>query len=147
MLNEFYTGYKTMKLEPGEILDEIQIYLPHSGSLFNFEKISRRTYLDIASVNSSFYLEMDNQIVSNVHISAGGVAPIPLYLFETARYLSGKEVSFDTIKTAANIALNEIKPISDARGSAEYKSLLLRNLLFAHFEKFFPNIINMEELV
>ena len=50
-------------------------------------------------------------------------------------------------KKAAKIALEEITPISDARGSAEYKSLLLRNLLFAHFEKFFPNLIVVEELI
>ncbi len=146
-LNEFYTGYKTMKLEPGEILDEIQIDLPKKGALFNFEKISRRTYLDIASVNSSIYLEIDENVISTVHISAGGVAPIPLYLIKTVEYLKGKEITFDVIKQAAEIALKEIKPISDARGSAGYKSLLLRNLLFAHFEKFFPDLIEVEKLI
>ena len=146
-LNEFYTGYKTMKLEPGELLDEIQIDLLKKGSLFNFEKISRRTYLDIASVNSSIYLEVTENVISDVHVSAGGVAPIPLYLFETKKYLAEKEITFETIKSAAEIALKEIKPISDARGTAEYKSLLLRNILFAHFEKFFPNLIVVEELI
>ncbi len=146
-LSEFYTGYKTMNLSPGELLAEIKIDLPKKGALFNFEKISRRTYLDIASVNSSIYLEMNENAISNVHISAGGVAPIPLYLFKTEEFLIGKEISFDVIKKAAEIALEEITPISDARGSAEYKSLLLRNLLFAHFEKFFPNLIVVEELI
>jgi xanthine dehydrogenase small subunit len=146
-LKDFYTGYKTMKLQKGEILDEIRVDLPKKGALFNFEKISRRTYLDIASVNSSIYLEVNEKLISNVHISAGGVAPIPLYLEKTIEYLNGKEITFDVIKQAAEIALKEIKPISDARGSADYKSLLLRNLLFAHFEKFFLNIIAVEELI
>jgi len=146
-LNEFYTGYKTMKLEPGEILDDIHIELPDEGARFNFEKISRRTYLDIASVNSSIYLVIDKDVISEVHLSAGGVAPIPLYLFETVNYLKGKEIAFETIKSAAEITLKEIKPISDARGSSAYKSLMLRNLLFAHFAKLFPNIIVVEELI
>ena len=41
----------------------------------------------------------------------------------------------------------EISPISDARGTAEYKSLLLRQLFYAHFIKLFPELINVEELV
>jgi xanthine dehydrogenase small subunit len=147
MLNEFYTAYKTMKLEPGEFLEEIQIVLPENDAQFNFEKISRRTYLDIASVNSSIYMETKEDRILKVHISAGGVAPIPLYLFETVNYLTGKEPNFENVKIASEIALQEIKPISDARGSANYKSLLLRNLIYAHFEKFFPDLIELEELI
>ena len=70
-----------------------------------------------------------------------------MYLKNTCEYLTGKAVSFDTIKEAARIADGEISPISDIRGSAEYKRLLLRQLLFAHFLKFFPEKINAEELV
>ena len=44
------------------------------------------------------------------------------------------------------MALSEISPISDARGSAEYKKLLLRQLLFAHFIKLFPEQIDVERL-
>ena len=43
--------------------------------------------------------------------------------------------------------MSEISPISDARGTAEYKRLLLRQLIFAHFILLFPERINAEELL
>jgi xanthine dehydrogenase small subunit len=42
---------------------------------------------------------------------------------------------------------NEISPISDVRGSAEYKKLLLNQLIKAHFLKLFPQLINEKEIV
>jgi xanthine dehydrogenase small subunit len=71
-------------------------------------------------------------------ISVGGVSPIPLYLKNTSTYLSGKAVTAETMKHAAELAVNEISPISDIRGSAAYKTLLLRQLVYAHFLTLFP---------
>jgi len=51
------------------------------------------------------------------------------------------------LKQAAEVIEAEISPISDARGSAEYKRLLLRQLFFAHFIKLFPEIISLEEVI
>jgi len=107
-------------------------------ALFNFEKISRRTHLDIASVNSAMQLIMEDDTIKQIHLSAGGVSPIPLYLENTVNYLKGKKIRSNYIREAASIAQSEISPISDIRGSAEYKSLLLRQLIFAHFMTIFP---------
>jgi xanthine dehydrogenase small subunit len=43
--------------------------------------------------------------------------------------------------------LTEISPISDARGTIEYKTLLLRQLIYSHFMKFFPDVISVEEII
>ena len=56
-LKDFYKGYKTLDLEEGELVDYVIFDYPAENSYFNFEKVSRRTYLDIASANSSIYLE------------------------------------------------------------------------------------------
>ena len=71
------------------------------------------------------------------HVSAGGVAPIPLYLRKTSKFLLGKEISDETISEANEILQTEISPISDVRGSADYKRLLLRQLFTAHFVELF----------
>ena len=42
---------------------------------------------------------------------------------------------------------DEIAPISDARGTADYKRLLLRQLLFAHFMELFPERFKLKELI
>lgn len=146
LLKYFFKGYKTLDLNKGELIENISFDLPSENSFFNFEKVSQRIYLDIASANSSVYLELNNDSLLSIHISAGGVAPIPLYLSKTSEYLLGKKINYSNVSEAAEIAMSEISPITDARGTAEYKSLLLRQLIFAHFIKLFPEKINIKEI-
>lgn len=141
-LKNFFTGYKTLDLRENELVEAVSFLKPKPHSRFNYEKVSKRTFLDIASVNSSMFIEYNEKQITEVHISAGGVAPIPIYLSKTREYLLGKTISEDIIFKALEISLNEISPISDARGTAEYKSLLLRQLIFAHFIKLFPEYAN-----
>jgi xanthine dehydrogenase small subunit len=138
ILKDFYLGYKKLDLKPGEYIEAIVIEAPPKKYYFNYEKVSRRIHLDIASVNSSVYIEEKKNIITKINLSAGGVAPIPLFLEKTCSFLTGKEIKIENVKKAAEIALTEISSISDARGSADYKSLLLRQLIFAHFLKLFP---------
>ncbi len=146
-LKNFYTGYKQFDKKENEILSSVSFSLPKNHFHFNYEKVSKRTFLDIASVNTSIYLEEENLQINELHLSAGGVAPYPLYLFKTIEFLHNKKISPQMIKEAAEIIQTEISPISDARGSAEYKQLLLRQLFFAHFIKLFPENISLEEVV
>lgn len=139
-LDEFYVGYKKTKLNAGEIIGTVEIEIPKKGFLFNYEKVSRRTYLDIASVNSSMLVEMKKDTIKNVRLSAGGVAPIPFLLSNTSSFLIGKIINNETIDEACKIAALEISPIGDARGSKEYKTLLLQKLIVAHFIKLFPEL-------
>lgn len=146
-LEEFYIGYKQLAKKKNEIVTKISFEIPDKKFQFNFEKVSKRTYLDIASVNSSIGILEKNNIIERIRISAGGVAPVPLYLKNASNFLINKELSTINVKEAASIAMNEISPISDARGSVDYKKLLLRQLIYAHFILLFPNKINAEELL
>ena len=143
-LRQFFQAYKKIDLKPGERLSAIRFELPTQAQRFSYEKVGKRRHLDIATVNSALLIREQNGKISNVHISAGGVAPFPLYLAETCAYLLSQTVAVETVKTAARIAQHEIAPISDTRGSAHYKRLLLRQLLYAHFVKLFPDIFVAE---
>lgn len=144
-LKEFFKAYKTIDLKKGELVTSINFRSPGTKTKFNFEKVSKRKYLDIATVNSAILVEVDREKVKGVNLSIGGVAAVPLYLKGTCEYLLGKELNETTILEAAEILNKEIAPISDVRGSAEYKRLLARQLFYAHFLKLFPeNVKNME---
>ncbi|WP_031433026.1 FAD binding domain-containing protein [Methylomarinum vadi] len=145
-LRKFFQGYKRIDLQSDEKLADIRFRCPEKPLRFSFEKVSKRTYLDIASVNSAMSLEIKERVLTKVHISAGGVAAIPLYLHQTAEFLQGKSVSADVIKQALALAQQEISPIADSRGSIAYKRLLLRQLLIAHFLKLLPDSVTWEDL-
>ncbi|MEO7922899.1 MAG: FAD binding domain-containing protein [Chitinophagaceae bacterium] len=137
-LRKFYKGYKQLDKEPGELISSISFELPGPGSFFHFEKVSKRTHLDIASVNSAIHIKMKDDLVESAGISAGGVGPIPLYLEKISSFLKGKKINNEIVTGAIEIMKMEISPISDARGTKEYKTLLLGQLIKAHFMELFP---------
>jgi xanthine dehydrogenase small subunit len=139
-LRQFYKGYKTLDKTPDEWLETILFELPPYGTLFNFEKVSKRTHLDIASVNSAIAVRMHKELIEDIRISAGGVAPVPKLLEKTNVFLLGKPVQPAIIQEAIAVAQTEIAPISDARGTEEYKRLLLGQLIKAHFVTLFPEL-------
>ncbi len=145
-LRDFFLGYKKLALRKNETVAWISVPLTKNGVSFHFEKVARRQYQDIASVNSALGLEMAGERIAAAHVSAGGVAPVPLYLRAASAFLIGKTVSPALVREWAAIAETEIAPISDVRGSAPYKKSLLRRLLFAHFLDLFPGRLNAGEL-
>ena len=145
-LRKFYQGYKEIDLHRGEVVERIRIPKPDAQTRVNWEKVSKRKYLDIASVNSAAKLRIDGDIITSAAVAVGGVAPVPLFLTDTSEFLAGKPVSRDTILEADAVAQREIAPIDDIRGSAAYKRLAARQLLLAHFVRIFPQRVRVEEL-
>jgi xanthine dehydrogenase small subunit len=170
-LRDFYLGYKQLDKSAAEYITAIRFAKPKGDFRFNFEKVSKRTYLDIATVNTAISVttssppykggvdaaapllseegrrrfadgvvrstESNDNVITEAHLSAGGVAPIPLYLKQTSAFLKRKPISAQTIAEANEIMQSEISPISDIRGTAAYKRLLLRQLFTAHFVELF----------
>ncbi len=147
LLKDFYKGYKDLDKTAEEIISTITFDIPDRNTEFNFEKVSKRITLDIASANTAVQISVSDNKITQIHLSAGGVAPIPLYMGKTCTYLRGKELSPRHIKSANEVLQSEINPISDVRGSAEYKRILLRQLYYAHFIKLFPNQFTLEQLI
>ena len=145
-LNNFYKGYKSLDKSSEEFIEKIFFELPGEHDLFNFEKVCKRTYLDIASVNTAIHLRMKDDEVTAAGLSAGGIGPIPTYLFKCSEFLVGKNISAGLVADIIKIAQSEIKPISDARGTESYKRLLLSQLIKAHFIKLFP-ALPLEQLI
>ncbi len=134
-LKDFYLGYKQLAKSEDEFIKKIRFHKDFTD--FNFEKVCKRTYLDIASVNTAISLKVADDLIEHAHVSVGGVFATPLYLRKTSEHLRGKEINETTIREAAEILQTEISPISDVRGSESYKRLLVRQLFTAHFVELF----------
>jgi xanthine dehydrogenase small subunit len=145
-LRDFFMGYKVVDMAANEMIVEVRFQVPGADTRFNFEKVGRRSHLDIASVNTAMQLRVRDDSIAEAHAAAGSVAPVPLYLRATSAFLQGRPISAATAREAATIAAGEISPISDVRGSAEYKRALLQHLLSVHFLMMFPERIREEDL-
>lgn len=135
-LKNFYKAYKQTDKAADEIIEQIIFTPPSAHSFFNFEKVCKRTHLDIASVNSACQITLNNDgIIENIYLSAGGVFAYPKYLSNTVTFLKGKVLTEATIGEAQVILQQEVAPISDARGTETYKRLLLKQLFTAHINQ------------
>ena len=146
LLKDFYLGYKQLAKEPEEVVASLSFSKPSSHTLINWEKVSKRAVLDIATVNSAARFEVEDGFIKEAALALGGVAAIPLYLVEASNALRNQKLTPELVMTVVDVAQTEFQPISDVRGSAEYKRLLARQLLLANFLKCFPEIISEEVL-
>lgn len=134
-ITELYLGYKTLALDPSEIITHLSFtFLPPSLQLGLF-KVSQRKDLDIATVNAAFLFELKQPLNSNLptinsaKIAAGGVAATAIRLYKTEAFLKDKVLDQETIDDAAALMLSEIAPLDDLRASADYRRVILEGLL------------------
>ena len=146
-LRDLYRGYKDLHKEPSEIVTAFSIPMPETGRHVNFEKVSKRQCLDIASVNTAITVTVENAVIRACSLAIGGVAPIPKYLPRASERVAGLPVRPDTVLDLAGSIQDEIRPISDVRGSASYKRLMARQLVIAHFTTLFPHECPVEAFV
>lgn len=130
-INQFYKGYKQLDLKSDELVARIHIPLPTAGNVLKLYKVSRRRNLDISTFTAAFSLELDAQrAVKSARIAYGGVGPVVLRLPQTEKFLAGKSISDEkAFKEAGAVAKSEITPISDVRGSADFRNQLAANIV------------------
>jgi xanthine dehydrogenase small subunit len=138
-LRNFYKGYKQLAKTPEEYIETIRFDIPGRDNLFHFEKVSKRTCLDIASVNTALQIQLSGGVIAKAHLSAGGVNPIPAYLERSSSLMTGRTPEPQLVHEVIAMAIRETAPISDVRGTAGYKQLLLGQLIKAHFLTLFPH--------
>ncbi len=144
-ISDFFVSYRKTALQPDEILKTIII--PRGGPKAGLTrkcqwfKVSKRREMDISTVAGCFTIDLDAQnIIRLARLAYGGVAAMPSRAQKTEAALLGKVWSEETIREVTPILQTEFTPISDVRGSAEFRRELIVNLL----EKFFEDSVGDE---
>lgn len=133
-LCNFFLDYKKIELRSDELIEQITIPRLNQRRWYHFEKVSNRMYLDIAAVNSAFWVQLDDKgCIEAFRLAMGGVGPIPTVL-DTCPEVLGNPPSLQTARALAEHALKKVKPIDDIRGTASYKTLLLEKQIWLHVE-------------
>ncbi len=119
-INKFFTGPKKTVLGPNELLLEIKIPIPPRNSGSAFIKVAR-TSMDLAKASVATYIEVEERVIKTVRIALGSVAPTPVRAPSVEEMVTGRELTEETARKAANRVVNDISPITDARSTAEYR--------------------------
>jgi len=119
-LESFFTGPGKTVLGRGEVLAYLTVPYPEKGNRCAFIKVGR-TSLDLATVSVALSAQMRKESVETARVVMGAVAPTPLRLRVVEQHLTKRKLSVDAIEEAGRIASESIKPITDIRGTAEYR--------------------------
>jgi carbon-monoxide dehydrogenase medium subunit len=123
------TGPGRTVLTPGEIFTSIFVPAlpPRSGNAY--ARFSPRSAMDIgiASVAASVTLDADGRCTS-CRIALGAVAPVPLRSGMAEGALEGQRLTPAVIEQAGELAASAARPITDIRGSADYRRAIVRVL-------------------
>jgi len=120
---EFCTGPGKNVLMPGELLVEIKFPAPAANSGSHYRRFIPRNEMDIAVVGVAVAITLDasKQKVTAARIALGAVAPTPLFAAEASEILVDQPLTDDVIARAAAAARRIATPITDMRGTAEYR--------------------------
>ncbi|MCS7191428.1 MAG: xanthine dehydrogenase family protein subunit M [Armatimonadetes bacterium] len=128
-LQEFFIGPGKTVRQPDELLTEVIIPIPKERIGSSFYKLSVRRYMDIAIVNAAATIAVDEYgIIIDAKISLGSVAPTPIRAYEAEKNLIGKTLNESVLDEAASLAQNASSPITDQRGTAEYRRIMVYRL-------------------
>jgi len=127
-LSDFFTGVRKTVVGPDELLVEIFVPAPglHSGGCYI--RHTPRRELDIAVVGVASQVTMANGVCAKARIALAAVAPTPVRATAAEAALEGKALTPELIERAADLAGQAAKPISDQRGSADFRRHLVRVL-------------------
>jgi carbon-monoxide dehydrogenase medium subunit len=127
-IEDFFPGLFTTALQADEILTEIRIPFPPSGSGGAYLKLERKVG-DFATAGVAAQIALDGSgICRRAGIGLTNVGMTPIKSSKTEAFLVGKSVDGGAIKEAAELAAADSQPMDDIRGSAEYKRDLVRVL-------------------
>ncbi len=145
LLAEFFKGYRQTDLKPGEVI--VSVSLPNAIApdavrrLSQSYKIGKRGTDDISIVAAAFTIDLDaSDRIVHARLAYGGVAATPVRAIAVETLLIGQPWSMATIQQVKPTLKAAFTPLTDFRGSADYRKLLIANL----FEKFFVESQSLE---
>ncbi len=125
----FFQGVRRTALHPDELLVRINVPALQPTERGTFLKLGLRQAQAISIVNTAVVVDFAGSTVRRARIALGAVAPTILRAAEAETYLAGRELHAETINRAAELAATAARPISDIRGSAEYRRDMVRVLV------------------
>ncbi len=128
-INKFYKGYKSLDMTADEMITKVLIPVLKDNEKIKLYKVSKRKDLDISAFTAAFKFSLTDNTIDKIDIAYGGVGPYILRLKQTESFLEGKVLNYKNMNEAGKLAITEITPISDVRGSKDFRLQLAENIM------------------
>jgi CO/xanthine dehydrogenase FAD-binding subunit len=121
-----FAGPGRTTLKPGELLMALHVPPPAPRSAAVYLRFTPRREMDIAIAGAGTWVQLDAAgKIAAARIALASVAPTPLRAVAAEQILIGQSPSKDIVEQAAQCAARTCTPISDTRGSIDYRRQLV----------------------
>ena len=128
-LADVFTGPGQTALAPDEVLTELRVPAPLPRSAGTYLRHVPRKELDIAVAGAGVYVQLDEAgRIGHARVCLASVAPLPMRATAAEAALTGQTPSDELFQHAGEVAAQESRPISDQRGGAAFRRVLVRAL-------------------
>ena len=122
-VEDFLVGPGKNALEEDELLVQLVLPKPMLGTSDAYLRLTPRTEMDIAVAGTGVSITLDTTgVCTAARVAIGAVAPTALLIEAAAQALVGSKLEDDAIDGAVTAARAAASPISDKRGSAQYRT-------------------------
>ncbi|WP_334269057.1 2-oxo-4-hydroxy-4-carboxy-5-ureidoimidazoline decarboxylase [Edaphobacter sp. HDX4] len=126
---DFHTGYKRTRLQSDELVLTIVLPRRYSGYITYSRKVGPRNAQAISKLCIAVAAKANGDMIEDIRIAMGSVAPVPVRLHKTEEKLTGRKLSSTDVSTARLTLESEISPIDDLRSTSFYRRTVAGNLL------------------
>lgn len=134
--DRFMLNYRKVDLKPGELILAARFERPAKNVFYAAFKQSRRKNMDISSVCLAATIKLINGKCHSVRLVYGGMAAVTAHALQTEKFLKGKVFSLSNCKKAANCIAADFEPLSDLRGSKQFRMDTAKNMLISLYQKY-----------
>ncbi len=136
-VEDFVVGVGKNALQEGEFLLGVKFAMPKASTKDAYLRFTPRTEMDIAVAGVGVRVSVENGICTDARVSIGAVAPTALLVTSAAEALIGSSLDEAALAAAGQACKDSASPISDKRGTAEYRQkvvavLCKRAIAIAH---------------
>ena len=128
-VEHFSTGYRQTCLGAGEFVAAIEVPASSLGRDIHAYKLSKRFDSDIAAVSAAMWVALNDDAIADVRIAFGGMAATVVRARHVEAALLGRAWTDETLAAAQLALVDDVAPMSDHRGAAEYRMTAARGLL------------------
>ncbi len=134
-IGDFHIGPRRTILAADELITRLLIPLPAREDIIRLYKISKRKEMDVSTFRAAVRIGRDGDSITSAAIAYSGVGPTARRLPRTEAFLVGRPFSEATFREAGRHARAEVEPISDVRGSRDYRLRVAENLLLKFYQR------------
>ena len=124
---EFFVNFLTTALAEDELVTAI--HLPPAKSMVGVYEKFARTDGDFATVSVALMLTVEGERCTKIRLALGSCGPTPIRVPEAEAHLVGSRLDKPAIRKAANLLVQATAPMNDVRGSADYRRMLVPQLV------------------